>query len=60
MLPTEFDLWLRMEMMAIRVEVTELTSNSWIIHLTYVSQEDDRQWRVKEDWKASLLKIWMD
>ena len=37
MLPTEFDLWLRMEMMVIRMEeVIELISNSWIIHLMYM------------------------
>ena len=37
LLPTEFDLWLRMEMMVIRVEkVIELIPNSWIIHLMYM------------------------
>ena len=37
MFPTEFDLWLRMEMMVVRVEkVTELISNFWIIYLMYI------------------------
>lgn len=37
MFPAEFDLWLRMEMMVVRVEkVTELVSNFWIIHLMYI------------------------
>lgn len=46
----------RMEMMVIRVEVIELTSNSWIIHLTYMFPRKMTGSGGKEDWKPVCWK----
>lgn len=61
MFPTEFDLWLRMEKVVIRVEtVTDLMSNFWIIHFKYLLPRMVTGHGVRGRLKASGLKRWMD
>lgn len=67
MFPTEFDLWLRMEKVVIRVEtVTDLMSNFWIIHFKYLlprmvtgQRKIESQWAEKMDGLKSVFFICM-
>lgn len=61
MFPTQFDLWLSMELMVIRVEkVTEVISNFWVIHLRYVLHRKVTGNEVEGKIESHPPKVWMD